>query len=227
MYKCCIFDLDGTLVNSIYAIQKSVNLTLEKWGMRPVTVEESKAFVGDGYKKLLERALPACGDTKLEHYEEAVKRYPEIFEGCCMYKVEAYDGIAELLAFLKRHGIDTAVLSNKPHPRTLDNVAGVFGKDCFDLIYGEREDEGIKKKPEPDGVWEIMKELGAGPGEVLYLGDTNTDMRTGRNARVDTVGVTWGFRDRQELEAFGPRFIADHPSEVAQFIKDVNGIEPN
>lgn len=225
MYKCCIFDLDGTLVNSIYAIKKSVDLTLEPWGLRPVTVEESKVFVGDGYKKLLKRALAAQGDEALAHYDEAVERYPEIFKGCCMYKVEAYDGIWQLLEFLKEHGICAAVLSNKPHPRTLDNVRGVFGEGIFQLVYGEREDKGIKKKPAPDGVWAIIEELGIKREEVLYLGDTNTDMQTGKNAQVDTAGVTWGFRDRKELEAFSPRLIADHPSEVARFIKDVNRIE--
>ena len=127
MYKCCIFDLDGTLVNSIHAIQRSVDLSLEKWGMRKITVDECRMFVGDGYKKLLERALAACGDSSLVHYEEAVALYPEIFKGCCMYRVKAYDGITKLLDFLKENHIKTAVLSNKPHPRTLDNVEGVFG----------------------------------------------------------------------------------------------------
>lgn len=141
-----------------------------------------------------------------------------------MYRVDAYDGIREMLAFLNEHNILSAVLSNKPHPRTLDNVEGVFGKGCFDLVYGEREDKGIRKKPAPDGVWAIMKELGVTGEEVLYLGDTNTDMRTGKHAGVDTVGVTWGFRDRKELEEFAPRFVVDHPSQVIQIIKDVNGI---
>ena len=85
MYKCCIFDLDGTLVNSIYAIQKSVNDTLSYWNMREISVEESRLYVGDGYKKLLERSLIACGDKELTHYEEAVERYQDIFRECCMY----------------------------------------------------------------------------------------------------------------------------------------------
>lgn len=105
MYKCCIFDLDGTLVNSIHAIQRSVDLSLEKWGMRKITVDECRVFVGDGYKKLLERALAACGDSSLVHYEEAVALYPEIFKGCCMYRVKAYDGITKLLDFLKENHI--------------------------------------------------------------------------------------------------------------------------
>ena len=214
MYKCCIFDLDGTLVNSIYAIQKSVNDTLSYWNMREISVEESRLYVGDGYKKLLERSLIACGDKELTHYEEAVERYQDIFRECCMYRVEAYEGIGELLQFLKSQGIFIAVLSNKPHPRTLDNVEGVFGKGYFDLVYGEREDQGIRKKPCPDGVWAIAEELGLSKSEILYLGDTNTDMETGDNAKVDTVGVTWGFRTREELMAFHPALIADHPSQV-------------
>ena len=225
MYKCCIFDLDGTLVNSIYAIQRSVNETIKIWNMREISVEESKLYVGDGYKKLLERALTARGDEKLAHYDEAVKRYQDVFKKCCMYRVEAYDGIKELLEFLKAHDIRIAVLSNKPHPRTLDNVEGVFGKGYFDLVCGEREDQGIRKKPCPDGVWAILDELDVPREEVLYFGDTNTDMKTGKNAQVDTVGVTWGFRTREELEEFRPAFIADHPSQAIEYIKDVNGIE--
>lgn len=225
MYKCCIFDLDGTLVNSIYAIQRSVNETLEIWNMRDVSVEECRRYVGDGYKKLLARALTACGDRKLIHYEEAADRYQEIFKDCCMYRVEAYQGIRELLQFLKEQGIRIAVLSNKPHLRTVDNVEGVFGNGYFDFVYGEREDMGIRKKPAPDGVWAIMDEAGVMKREVLYFGDTNTDMETGKNAQVDTVGVTWGFRPREELEAYAPRLVADRPEQIIRLIKDVNGIE--
>lgn len=225
MYKCCIFDLDGTLVNSIHAIKRSVDLTLKTWGLRQVSGDECKVFVGDGYKKLLERALTACGDKELSHYDEAVARYPGVFEDCCLYQVEAYEGVRDLLVFLKDHGIHTGVLSNKPHERAVENVEKVFGAGCFDLVYGEREDEGIPKKPAPDGVWAMLWELGLAREEVLYLGDTNTDMRTGQNAWVDTVGVTWGFRDREELEALGPRFIADRPLDVVGIIKDVNGID--
>ena len=146
MYKCCIFDLDGTLVNSIYALQRSVNETLKIWGFREITLEETRQFVGDGYKKLLERSLLACGDETLSCYEEAVKRYEGIFKECCLYRVEAYEGIRELLQFLKEQGICTAVLSNKPHARTLDNVNGVFGEALFDRVYGEEREPGDPEK---------------------------------------------------------------------------------
>lgn len=225
MYKCCIFDLDGTLLNTIYALQMSVNRTLERYGLGPVSVEDTKQYVGDGYKKLIERALIACGDEKLEHYGEALEEYIKIFRDCCLYQVAPYEGIMELLEFLKAHDIKIAVLSNKSHERAVDNVNGVFGAGYFDLVSGERESEGIRRKPAPDGVFMCARELGVEIKDCLYLGDTNTDMETGLAAGADTVGVTWGFRDRAELEAFCPAYIVDHPSEVVQIVKDVNGID--
>ncbi len=224
MYKCCIFDLDGTLVNSIYAIQTAANRTLESLGLGRISEEETKRYVGDGYKKLMERALKACGDEKLNHYEEALLRYSEFFKECCMYRVEPYEGIREMLAFLKDGGLRIAVLSNKPHGRAVENVEGIFGKGYFDLVSGERESEGIRRKPAPDGVWLCAKELGADLRECLYLGDTNTDMKTGLAAGVDTAGVTWGFRGRAELEEFSPAYLVDRPSQVIGIVKEVNGI---
>ena len=123
MYKCCIFDLDGTLVNSIYALKRSVDLTLGHFGLGPISIEDTKQFVGDGYKKLVERSLMAYGDKELTHYKEALDVYNEVFKDCCLYKVEAYEGIPQLLDFLKEHGILATVLSNKPHQRALENVA--------------------------------------------------------------------------------------------------------
>ena len=159
MYKCCIFDLDGTLVNSIYALKRSVDLTLGHFGLGPVSIKDTKQFVGDGYKKLVERSLIAYGDKELTHYKEALDVYNEVFKDCCLYKVQAYEGIPELLDFLKEHKILATVLSNKPHQRTLDNVSYVFGDNTFDKVYGEREAQGIKKKPAPDGVVALIKEI--------------------------------------------------------------------
>lgn len=216
MYRCCIFDLDGTLVNSIYALTRTVNLTLEQFGLGPIDDAHTRVFVGDGYQKLLERALSYCGDSKLEHLKEAMDSYNELFKANCLYRLEAYDGIRELLAYLKEHQIKAAVLSNKAHERTLDNVEAVFGLDSFDLVFGEKP--GVNRKPDPEGVFLIMKTLGVRPEECLYLGDTNTDMKTGQAAGVDTVGVTWGFRDRSELEAYHPKYLAGTPKEVQEIL---------
>ena len=150
MYQCCIFDLDGTLINSIYALTRTVNLTLENYGLGPIDDEHTKVFVGDGYQKLVERALAYCGDVELVHLEDALVTYNELFKTNCLYRIEAYEGIRELLAFLKEKGIKIAVLSNKAHERNMDNIEKVFGFGYFDMISGERE--GIPRKPDPAGA---------------------------------------------------------------------------
>lgn len=222
MYRCCIFDLDGTLVNSLEALRYTTSLTLAKYGYGPITIDQTKVFVGDGYKKLMERALLACGDEKLEHYEDSLTTYMEYFRIHCLREVKPYDGIPELLAFLKENKIKAAVVSNKPHQQALDNIAGVFGDGIFDLVTGEKE--GVNRKPDPAAVFNTMKALGVKPEECLYLGDTDTDMKTGLAAGADTVGVTWGFRDRVELESFHPQFVVDAPEEVIKIIKKEHGL---
>ena len=217
MYRLCIFDLDGTLVNSIYAINHTVNVTLETFGLGPVDETHAKKFVGDGYQLLIKRSLLYCGDTELEHYEDACKEYLEQFKEHCMYRMEAYEGIQELLQYIKAKGIKIAVLSNKPHERTVENVEKIFGADYFDYVMGETGD--IKRKPDPEGAFYIAEKLGAEPSQCLYFGDTDTDMMTGKAAGMDTVGAAWGFRGRQELEEFSPILVADTPAQVLTFIR--------
>lgn len=212
MIRCCIFDLDGTLLNTLKALTYTTNLVLEHFGYEPVEEARIKQFVGDGYKKLMERALVYSGDEGLEHYEESLKVYTELFAVHCMYQVKPYEGIPELLEGLKARGIKLGVLSNKPHERTIQNIETVFGKGYFDSVAGEKP--GVPRKPDPAGVKMILEDFGAAPEECLYFGDTNTDMKTGLGAGLTTVGVTWGFRDRAELESFHPQYIINHPSEV-------------
>lgn len=212
MIRCCIFDLDGTLLNTLSALRITVNLTLEHFGYPAIGEEKVKKFVGDGYKLLVERALKDAGDVELKHYEEALQVYMDTFAGHSMDQVEPYDGIAELLKQLKERGIKIAVLSNKPHERTVDNIETVFGKGYFDYVAGEQP--GIPRKPDPAGVYRILEAFGEKPEACLYFGDTNTDMQTGLGAGLVTVGVTWGFRDREELESFHPQYVIDKPREV-------------
>ena len=217
MYRGCIFDLDGTLLNTLAALTLTTNLTLKTLGLGPILEEQTKQFVGDGYVKQLERALAYCGDGSLIHLEEAKKIYMELFKEHCMYELKPYDGIVDLLLWLKNQGYKLAVLSNKPHDRTVENVEGIFGAGYFDVVQGEVP--GIPKKPSPEGVFAVLGRLGLKASECLYLGDTNTDMQTGENAGLDTVGVTWGFRDREELSSFRPRYLADHPLDVRHLIE--------
>lgn len=216
VYKCCIFDLDGTLINSIKAMTYSVNLTLKENNLGSINDEECKIFIGDGYKKLIERALIHCGDKELKYYEESLALYQKYFKEHCLYGVKAYDGIKDVLSELKKRNIKIAVLSNKPHERTLDNVNAIFGENYFDKVYGEREN--VKIKPDPEGALLIAKELGVSPEECLYFGDTNTDMKTGISANMDTIGVAWGFRRVEELEGYNPMKIIKSPKEILDII---------
>ncbi len=216
MYRCCIFDLDGTLLNTLPALIRTMNLTLGHFDLQPIGEEDTKRFVGDGYKKFVERAFKARGVEARERLEAAYPVYERYFRDNCLYHIEAYDGIRELLAFLKARGTKIAVVSNKGQERAEENIESVFGRGYFDMILGERE--GIARKPDPAGALCTARVLGAEPSECLYLGDTDTDMKTGIAAGMDTAGVTWGFRGREELLAFHPRYIVDDPRQVMEIM---------
>lgn len=212
MIRCCIFDLDGTLINTVDALKRTTNLVLDQLGCSHVNDADIKRIVGDGFRNQMKRALALTGDPELTHYEKAEAIYPTIFAENCLYNIRAYDGICELLEELKARNIKVAVLTNKPHDRAVENLDIVFGKDYFDYVLGEQT--GIPKKPDPAGVRRVMNRLDVCEEECLYFGDTNTDMRTGLGAGLTTVGVTWGFRGREELESFHPQYIIDHPMQV-------------
>ncbi len=215
MKKAVIFDLDGTLSDSIQSIKYSGDKAMEAFGYGPFSVEQYKYFVGDGAANLVRRALEAGGDTKLTHFEEAYRLYREIFKENCMFRVRPYEGIQELLATLKAQDVKIAVLSNKPHAETVNVIETLFGKDCFDVIQGQKENVAIK--PNPEGAFRILARLSLDASEVVYLGDTATDMKTGKNAGFFTVGALWGFRDRQELEEGGADAIISHPLELLRY----------
>ena len=214
MKKAVIFDLDGTLSDSINSIKYCGDKAVAPFGYGPFSVEQYKYFVGDGAANLVKRALAAGGDTELTHFEEAFAIYKEIFRENCMYQVKPYEGIRELLAALKERGMKIAVLSNKPHVETINVIETLFGKGYFDVIQGQKEDVAIK--PSPEGVFLILEELGMTAEDILYLGDTATDMKTGKSAGAFTVGALWGFRDRKELEEGGADAIIGHPLDLLQ-----------
>lgn len=220
MYRLCIFDLDGTLLNTVNALTYTTNVTLAAFGLGPIVPEQTKRMVGDGYRTQMERALKACGDVNLAHYEAALPLYMENFTKYCMKDVRPYEGIRHLLEYLRKKQVKIAVFSNKPHNQALENIETIFGKDYFDCVRGEQA--GTPKKPAPDGALIVCREMGMTPEECLYLGDTNTDMKTGIAAGMDTAGVTWGFRDRAELEALSPKYIVDHPSQVEMIVDKAN-----
>ncbi len=214
--KAVIFDLDGTLSDSIASIKYSADRALGEFGYGPFTEKQYQYFVGDGAANLVKRALIAGGDRELVHFEGAFQRYEEIFREYCMYQVKPYDGIRELLAALKKRGIRIAVLSNKPHANTINVIETLFGKDYFDRIQGQTDDVAIK--PSPEGVFLILKEWEMTPEDILYLGDTATDMKTGKGAGAFTIGALWGFRERDELEEGGADAIIARPMELMDYL---------
>jgi phosphoglycolate phosphatase len=214
--KAVIFDLDGTLTNTLKSIWKSANLALADVGLPPFEVDRYRYFVGDGAEELLRRALTAAGDTELIHLDKIRESYRKYFEIYVNYEVRPYDGITELLAALKEKGILLAVNSNKPHERTIDVVEEIFGKNTFDMLVGQCESRA--RKPAPDGIFYIMEQLQLKKEDVLYIGDTCVDMQTGKSAGVFTVGALWGFRDRQELEEHHADAIIAHPLELLQYV---------
>lgn len=217
MIKAAVFDLDGTLSDSIASMKYCGDRAFAPFGLGPFPEDDYKYFVGDGAANLVKRALIKGGDTELVHFEKAFELYKQYFAVDCMYQVKPYDGIVETLEALKRKGIKLAVLSNKPHNQTIDVIETLFGKECFDVLIGQREGKPIK--PDPAGVFEIMELFDVKPEEVLYVGDTATDMKTGKGAGAFTVGVLWGFRTREELEGANADSIISQPSELLNFVE--------
>ena len=214
--KACIFDLDGTLTNTLESMTYSVNLTLEEMGLSKITKDQCRLFVGNGARVLMEKSLKAVGDTDASRIEEGMEIYGRIFDQNCTYHVTPYEGIPEMLKALKDKGIHLAVLSNKPDRQTVKVVKAIFGEELFDYAQGQKE--GIRRKPEPDGVWYLMEQMQVSKEECLYIGDSEVDAATGRNAGLKTIGVLWGFRDRKTLETAGADDLIDRPDELLQFV---------
>ena len=214
--KACIFDLDGTLTNTLESMTYSVNLTLEEMGLSKITKDQCRLFVGTGARVLMEKSLKAAGDTDASRIEEGMEIYGRIFDQNCTYHVTPYEGIPEMLKALKDKGIHLAVLSNKPDRQTVKVVKAIFGEELFDYAQGQKE--GIRRKPEPDGVWYLMEQMHVSKEECLYIGDSEVDAATGRNAGLKTIGVLWGFRDRKTLETAGADDLIDRPDELLQFV---------
>lgn len=211
--KACIFDLDGTLTDTLESLTYSVAETLKEMGMPPITSDECRRFVGNGARVLIEKSLRASGgETAAGRLDEGMEIYGRIFDDNCTYHVTPYEGIPEMLSELKSQGIRLGVLSNKPHRQTVKVVQEIFGEGMFDCVQGQQEQ--IARKPDPEGVYRLMEALNTTKEECLYVGDSEVDIRTGKNAGVRTVGVAWGFRSREVLAAAGAETIIDEPGEL-------------
>lgn len=217
MVKGLLFDLDGTLSNTLESLTISGNLALEALGLPTYEQDRYRYFVGDGADELVRRMLIASGDTGCSRYDELRAAYRETFTKYADYHVTAYDGMPETLLRLKELGLKLAVLSNKPHKQAIEVVQKLYGTDLFDHIQGKVKE--IERKPSPDGAIFVTNILGLEPSDMLYVGDTSTDMKTGKSAGMYTVGVLWGFRDRTELEENGADLIISRPEELIDIVR--------
>lgn len=218
MYKACIFDLDGTLTDTLESLTFSVNETLKEMGLSEIDAVQCGQFVGNGARVLMEKALKASGEKTLERIEEAMEVYGRIFDANCTYHVVPYDGIPEMLSAMKKAGLKLAVLSNKPHRQAVHVVEEIFGKEMFQGIQGQKE--GIPRKPDPTAAIMMAEALGAAPEECIYIGDSEVDVATGMAARMRTIAVSWGFRERAVLEEAGAVCIADAPEKIMKLIEE-------
>jgi phosphoglycolate phosphatase len=214
--KAAIFDLDGTTLDTIESIGTTLNKVLEENEMKQHTMEDYKIFVGDGQIELVERALKASGDEKLENFDKVMSEYIEAFKTGCRYNVKPYDGIRELLDNLKKRNIKIAIFSNKQHNNVESIIEDIFGQEYYDAVLGQREDHD--KKPCGKGIDIILEQLNVAPENCIYIGDTATDMKTGKNYGLYTIGVTWGFRDIRELVEAKADNIVNKPKQILEII---------
>ena len=218
MYKACIFDLDGTLTDTLDSLTYSVNATMDELGMPGITREQCREFVGNGARVLLERTLAAAGDESLEKLAAAMEAYKRIFDENCTYHVVPYDGVPQMLEELKGKGLKLAVLSNKPDRQAVHVVREIFGEGLFDLVRGQRD--GVPRKPDPTEALQIAALFSASPQETLYVGDSEVDAATGKAAGMRTVLVSWGFRSIDILKAAGVEDIVDSARGIVRIAEE-------
>ncbi|MBQ9084594.1 MAG: HAD family hydrolase [Clostridia bacterium] len=197
MISCCIFDLDGTLLNTLDTIHYYVNRAMGECGYPSITRDSCRSFVGNGARLLIERAMRSVGEKNIDRIAEVHTVYNKMYDAEPLYLTAPYDGIPELLKELRANGIRIAVLSNKPHSATEPIVKAIFG-DLVDIVRGGVD--GVPLKPDPTAGKMLLDALKCRPSNCAFIGDTSVDVDMGRAMGVGlTVGVSWGFRDREEL----------------------------
>ena len=210
-FNAVIFDLDGTLADTIDDLADSGNELLSRYNMAPHTVSEYKYFVGNGSRKLVERIMP---DASPEKVDEALDEYKKIYDVHLLNKTKPYDGIIEMLFSLKERKVKMAVCTNKHMSAASKMIEKLFPSGMFDAFVGDRA--GYPRKPDPANALYVMERIGAVPEKVAYLGDTAVDMETATRAGFLPVGVLWGFREKEELVKSGARVLLSHPMELLE-----------
>lgn len=213
-YTTIIFDLDGTLLNTLADLAAATNHALAEHKLPQRTTDEVRRFVGNGIRKLIERAVPA--NTPAELREEVFASFNRYYKQHCADSTRPYEGVPQLLQQLRTAGCRTAIVSNKAD-YGVQALAKQYFDGQLDAACGERA--GIAKKPAPDMLLAIMQQLKAEPASTIYIGDSDTDLDTARNAGVACIGACWGFRGRAFLEAHGAKLLAENVGDIWELIK--------
>lgn len=214
-YKAVIFDLDGTLLDTLDDLWDSVNHTMDVFSYPKRTREEVRRFVGNGVDRLIELCIP--GEANDPNRDEAIAEYRRYYKDHSEIKTKPYDGVNEVVDKLISDGIKVAVVSNKIHTSTVELCGKYF--PSIENVCGEREAEGIRRKPHPDTVIKSAEDMGLNVGECVYVGDSEVDVETARRAGMDCISVLWGFRDREYLESMGGQIFASTAEELYNAIK--------
>lgn len=213
MYKLAVFDMDGTILDTLEDLKDSTNFALEKCGYPVRTYDEVRRFVGNGIRKLIERAVPE--GLTVEQIDRVHEVFTEHYKVHCADKTKAYDGIKPLLEKLRASGVKTAVVSNKAD-YGVQELCKEYFDGLFDYAVGERE--GIRRKPAPDAVNEALRVLGIDKSEAVYIGDSDVDFETAKNAELPCISVLWGFRDEEFLREKGATLFVRDPAEIYDII---------
>lgn len=214
MYSTIIFDLDGTLLNTLNDLAASTNYALHQSGMPERTIEEVRRFVGNGVRKLIERAVPEGEDNPL--FEETFATFKRHYMEHNMDTTCPYEGVGKMLRQLRQQGKRLAVVSNKFCTATEELVAHFFPE--IEVAIGENEAGGIKKKPAPDTVMEALRRLGVDKTGAVYVGDSDVDLMTARNSGLPCISVLWGFRDKEFLLQHGATTFIEKPEELSSVV---------
>lgn len=212
-YDTIIFDLDGTLLNTLEDLADGVNYCMRKFSCPERTLEEVRRFVGNGIRKLIERSVPM--GTENPEFETIFETFKSYYTAHCQIKTRAYPEIEELLSELAKREYKLAIVSNK-NIDAVRELNELYFKDYIKLAVGERQ--GVRKKPFPDSVNQAVAELGAKKEHVLYVGDSEVDKETADNAGVDCILVSWGFRAKELLLELKPLAVIDRPLELLRFM---------
>lgn len=212
MKNTAVFDMDGTILNTLDDLMDSTNFALKNNGLKERSLEEIRFFVGNGIQKLIERAVPQ--GTSKEVFEKVFADFKSHYKIHCADKTSYYDGIPSVIQTLRKMGVKTAVVSNKAD-FAVQELVEVYFKGLFDVALGEKT--GVSKKPSPDMVNVALSVLGVEKEAAFYIGDSDVDFETAKNSSLDFIGVSWGFRGRKFLENLGAKNIIDSPEELLNF----------